>query len=77
MAIKTLTEAFQRLDTDRDGWIQINYDTFLSVSPRALAWRVTPVNLTKPLSRNLLDDVERALRETVVTQLKSLYIFEV
>ncbi|KAG8704068.1 hypothetical protein FRC08_002475 [Ceratobasidium sp. 394] len=31
VAIKTLTEAFQRLDTDRDGWIQINYDTFLSV----------------------------------------------
>ncbi|KAB5595738.1 Peflin [Ceratobasidium theobromae] len=30
VAIKTLTEAFQRLDTDRDGWIQINYDTFLS-----------------------------------------------
>ncbi|KAF8604622.1 EF-hand [Ceratobasidium sp. AG-I] len=30
VAIKTLTESFQRLDTDRDGWIQINYDTFLS-----------------------------------------------
>ncbi|KAI0785735.1 hypothetical protein C8Q75DRAFT_774348 [Abortiporus biennis] len=29
VVIKTLTEAFQRLDTDRDGWIQINYDTFM------------------------------------------------
>ncbi|KAF8466516.1 hypothetical protein JB92DRAFT_3086221 [Gautieria morchelliformis] len=29
VVVKTLTEAFQRLDTDRDGWIQINYDTFM------------------------------------------------
>ena len=29
VVIKTLTESFQRLDTDRDGWIQINYDTFM------------------------------------------------
>ncbi|KAI0074870.1 EF-hand [Panus rudis PR-1116 ss-1] len=29
VVIKQLTEAFQRLDTDRDGWIQINYDTFM------------------------------------------------
>lgn len=29
VVVKTLTESFQRLDTDRDGWIQINYDTFL------------------------------------------------
>lgn len=51
VAIKTLTEAFQRwvgswehcgaelidklnrLDTDRDGWIQISYDQFMNVSP--------------------------------------------
>ncbi|KAF8327915.1 uncharacterized protein EI90DRAFT_3281430 [Cantharellus anzutake] len=30
VTVKTLTEAFQRLDTDRDGWITINYETFLA-----------------------------------------------
>jgi len=29
VVVKTLTESFQRLDTDRDGWVQINYDTFM------------------------------------------------
>lgn len=29
VAIKQLSEAFQRLDSDRDGWIQINYDQFM------------------------------------------------
>lgn len=29
VVIKQLTEAFQRLDTDRDGWIQIQYETFM------------------------------------------------
>lgn len=29
VVIKTLTEAFSSLDTDRDGWIQINYDQFM------------------------------------------------
>lgn len=29
VVIKQLSEAFGRLDTDRDGWIQINYDTFM------------------------------------------------
>jgi hypothetical protein len=29
VAIKQLSEAFQKLDTDRDGWIQINYDQFM------------------------------------------------
>jgi len=29
VAIKQLTEAFRQIDTDRDGWIQINYDTFM------------------------------------------------
>ncbi|THG99246.1 hypothetical protein EW026_g3077 [Hermanssonia centrifuga] len=29
VVIKTLTESFQRLDDNRDGWIQINYDQFM------------------------------------------------
>jgi len=29
VVIKQLTEAFQKIDTDRDGWIQINYEQFL------------------------------------------------
>ncbi|KIK61023.1 hypothetical protein GYMLUDRAFT_260990 [Collybiopsis luxurians FD-317 M1] len=29
VAIKQLSEAFKNLDTDRDGWIQINYDQFM------------------------------------------------
>lgn len=29
VVVKTLSESFQKLDTDRDGWIQINYDTFM------------------------------------------------
>lgn len=29
VVVKTLTESFQKLDTDRDGWIQINYDQFM------------------------------------------------
>jgi len=29
VVVKTLSEAFQRFDTDRDGWIQINYDQFM------------------------------------------------
>jgi len=29
VVVKTLTESFQRLDTDRDGWVQINYDQFM------------------------------------------------
>jgi len=31
VAIKTLTEAFQRVDTDRDGWIQISYEQFMNM----------------------------------------------
>ncbi|PPQ64008.1 hypothetical protein CVT24_009382 [Panaeolus cyanescens] len=31
VAVKSLTEAFQRIDTDRDGWIQINYEQFMTV----------------------------------------------
>lgn len=29
VVVRSLTESFQRLDTDRDGIIQINYDTFM------------------------------------------------
>jgi len=28
---KTLTEAFQKYDTDRDGWININYEDFMKI----------------------------------------------
>jgi len=31
VVIKQLTESFQKIDTDRDGWIQINYDQFMQV----------------------------------------------
>lgn len=31
VAVKTLTEAFQRIDTDRDGWIQVSYEQFMSI----------------------------------------------
>ncbi|EJD47027.1 EF-hand [Auricularia subglabra TFB-10046 SS5] len=29
VVIKQLTESFQRLDTNRTGWVQINYDQFM------------------------------------------------
>jgi peflin len=32
VAIKSLTEAFQRTDTDRDGWVQMNYEQFMHVA---------------------------------------------
>jgi len=31
IVVKTLTESFQRMDTDRDGWIQISYDDFMKM----------------------------------------------
>ncbi|KAI0094020.1 hypothetical protein BDY19DRAFT_920218 [Irpex rosettiformis] len=31
VSIKWLTEAFQRRDTDRDGWITVNYEDFMKV----------------------------------------------
>ncbi|KAH6918733.1 apoptosis-linked protein [Coprinopsis sp. MPI-PUGE-AT-0042] len=31
VAVKNLTEAFQRVDSDRDGWVQINYEQFMSI----------------------------------------------
>ncbi|RDX56896.1 EF-hand, partial [Polyporus arcularius HHB13444] len=31
VVVKTLTEAFQRVDTDRDGWVQMNYEQFMKV----------------------------------------------
>lgn len=29
VVIKQLSETFQKLDTDRDGWVQISYDQFM------------------------------------------------
>ncbi|KAI0669499.1 hypothetical protein C8Q78DRAFT_1040244 [Trametes maxima] len=29
VVIKQVSESFQRLDTDRDGWVQINYEQFM------------------------------------------------
>jgi hypothetical protein len=29
VVVKQLSEAFGKIDTDRDGWIQINYDQFM------------------------------------------------
>jgi Ca2+-binding EF-hand superfamily protein len=29
VVVKQLSEAFRRLDTDHDGWVQINYDQFM------------------------------------------------
>lgn len=31
VTVKTLTESFQREDTDRDGWATINYETFMQI----------------------------------------------
>ncbi|KIP09102.1 hypothetical protein PHLGIDRAFT_87188 [Phlebiopsis gigantea 11061_1 CR5-6] len=31
VVVKNLTEAFQRKDTDRDGWITVNYEEFLKM----------------------------------------------
>ncbi|VDC03300.1 unnamed protein product [Peniophora sp. CBMAI 1063] len=31
VAVKTLTEAFQRQDTDRDGWVTVNYEDFMKL----------------------------------------------
>ncbi|KDQ60652.1 hypothetical protein JAAARDRAFT_55382 [Jaapia argillacea MUCL 33604] len=31
VVVKTLTESFQRVDTDRDGWIQVNYEQFMKI----------------------------------------------
>jgi len=30
VVVRQLTEAFRRLDTDRDGWIQVDYEQFMS-----------------------------------------------
>jgi hypothetical protein len=29
VVVKQLTESFTTLDTDRDGWVQLNYERFL------------------------------------------------
>lgn len=31
VTIKTLTDSFQRFDTDKDGWVQISYEQFLTM----------------------------------------------
>ncbi|KAF8894463.1 hypothetical protein BD779DRAFT_840029 [Infundibulicybe gibba] len=31
VVVKTVTEAFQRADSDRDGWVQLNYEQFMSI----------------------------------------------
>lgn len=31
VSIKWLTEAFQRRDTDRDGWVSVNYEDFMKI----------------------------------------------
>ncbi|OAV99061.1 hypothetical protein PTTG_02401 [Puccinia triticina 1-1 BBBD Race 1] len=31
VVVKSLTEAFQRADTDRDGWVQMSYEQFLQM----------------------------------------------
>lgn len=31
VAVKVLSEAFQKADTDRDGWIQLTYDDFMRI----------------------------------------------
>ncbi|CCL99156.1 uncharacterized protein FIBRA_01171 [Fibroporia radiculosa] len=31
VVVKALTEAFHRVDTDRDGWVQLNYEDFMKI----------------------------------------------
>ncbi|KAJ8488108.1 hypothetical protein ONZ45_g14088 [Pleurotus djamor] len=57
VVIKQLTESFQRLDDNRDGWVQINYDQFMSgaldrsaISPCSTAWLVITVFLKGDMS---------------------------
>ncbi|EPQ58394.1 EF-hand [Gloeophyllum trabeum ATCC 11539] len=35
VVVKSLTEAFQQLDTDRDGWVQVSYQQFMEMFLRA------------------------------------------
>ncbi|EGN96075.1 hypothetical protein SERLA73DRAFT_185603 [Serpula lacrymans var. lacrymans S7.3] len=32
VTVKTLTEAFQRVDTDQDGWVQLSYEEFMKIT---------------------------------------------
>ncbi|KAJ6618361.1 hypothetical protein B0H10DRAFT_1947721 [Mycena sp. CBHHK59/15] len=32
VVVKTLTESFQRADTNHDGWVQLNYEQFMSMT---------------------------------------------
>lgn len=46
VVVKQLSEAFGRLDTDRDGWVQINYDQFMT-TVLALPWRRRGITLQR------------------------------
>jgi len=35
VTVKTLTESFQRVDTDRDGWVNMSYEQFLTIILKA------------------------------------------
>jgi len=37
VTVKTVTEAFQRVDTDRDGWVTISYEEFVKI---VLNWNI-------------------------------------
>ncbi|KAH7909711.1 hypothetical protein BJ138DRAFT_1154590 [Hygrophoropsis aurantiaca] len=32
VSVKQLTESFQRIDTDNDGWVQLNYEEFMKIT---------------------------------------------
>ena len=49
VVIKTLTESFQQVDTDRDGWIQLNYESFLGV--RSVNHNCRPIGTDESVSR--------------------------
>ncbi|MBW0491429.1 hypothetical protein O181_031144 [Austropuccinia psidii MF-1] len=35
VTVKSLTESFQRIDTDRDGWVQLSYEQFMQLALEA------------------------------------------
>ncbi|KAG9318318.1 hypothetical protein JVU11DRAFT_403 [Chiua virens] len=44
VTIKTLTEAFQRVDTDGDGWAQFSYEDFMRTDHPAAGFALSPLN---------------------------------
>ncbi|KAI5122042.1 hypothetical protein M0805_006027 [Coniferiporia weirii] len=56
IVVKTLSESFQRMDTDRDGWIQVNYEQFMRVRFRVELF--STILMSKPLHP---DGLERTL----------------